>query len=138
VTPEFRKLWLGRSVSFVGSEITGVALPLAAVLLLEADARQMGWLVAAQNLPWIFFGLAAGVWVDRMRRKPILVLTNFGQAAVLAVIPVAALLGQLDMVLLSVAAFGASARSVIGSVADRAYLPSLLPREQLVAANSRI
>jgi MFS family permease len=138
LTPEFRKFWLGRTVSFVGSEVTAVALPLAAVLLLEADAREMGWLVAAQNLPWIFFGLAAGVWVDRARRQPILVATNFGQAALLAVIPAAALLGQLSILLLAAVAFGASAMSVIGSVADRAYLPSLLARDQLVGANSRI
>lgn len=138
MTPDFRKLWLGRSVSFVGSEITGVALPLAAVLLLQADARQMGWLVAAQQLPWLFFGLAAGVWTDRMRRKPILVATNFGQAALLAVIPAAAWLGQLDMLLLTVVAFGAASLSVIGSVADRAFLPALVLREQIIAGNSRI
>ena len=138
VTPEFRKLWLGRSVSFVGSEVTGVALPLAAVLLLDADAREMGWLVAAQNLPWIFFGLAAGVWVDRMRRKPILVATNFGQAAVLAVVPVAALLGHLDMVLLAASRVRRE-RSVDHRQCRRSrVLPSLLPRDQLVAANSRI
>ena len=138
MTPEFRRFWLGRSVSFVGSEVTVVALPLAAVLLLDADAREMGWLVAAQNLPWIFFGLAAGVWVDRVRRQPVLVVTNFGQAALLAVIPVAALLGQLSMLLLAAVAFGASAMSLLGSVADRAYLPSLLRRDQFVGANSRI
>lgn len=138
MTPEFRRLWLGQSVSFVGSEVTLVALPLAAVLLLEADARDMGYLVAAQNLPMIFFGLIAGVWVDRARRQPILVATNMGSAALLAAIPGAALLGQLDMLLLGAVAFGASTMSVIGTVADRAYVASLVPRAQLVAANSRI
>lgn len=138
MTPDFRKLWLGRSISFVGSEITSVALPLAAVLLLQADARQMGWLVAAQNLPWLCFGLAAGVWVDRVRRKPILVATHFGAAASLAAIPAAASFGQLNMLVLAAAAFGASTMTVLSNVADRAYLPSLLAREQLVAANSRI
>jgi predicted MFS family arabinose efflux permease len=138
VTPDFRKLWLGRSISFVGSEITSVALPLAAVLLLQADARQMGWLVAAQNLPWLLFGLAAGVWVDRVRRKPILVATHFGAAASLAAIPAAAYFDQLSMLVLAAAAFGASTMTVLSNVADRAYLPSLLAREQLVAANSRI
>jgi predicted MFS family arabinose efflux permease len=113
-------------------------LPLAAVLLLQADARQMGWLVAAQNLPWLLFGLAAGVWVDRVRRKPILVATHFGAAASLAAIPAAAYFDQLSMLVLAGAAFGASAMTVLSNVADRAYLPSLLPREQLVAANSRI
>lgn len=125
-------------MSFVGSEITAVALPLAAVLLLEADAREMGWLVAAQNLPMMFFGLIAGVWVDRARRQPVLVGTNVGQAALLAVIPAAALLDELSMMLLAAVAFGANALSVIGAVAERAYLPSLLARDQLVAANSRV
>ena len=138
VNPEFRKLWLGRSVSFVGSEITSVALPLTAVLLLEADARKMGWLVAAQNLPWLLFGLVAGVWVDSTRRKPILVATNLGQAALLSAIPIAGVLGHLNMSMLVAVAFGASSLSIVGSVADRAYLPSLLPREQILAANSRI
>jgi predicted MFS family arabinose efflux permease len=138
VTPDFRRLWLSRSISFVGSEVTLVALPLAAVLLLDADAREMGWLSAAQNLPWLFFGLAAGVWVDRARRRPVLVATSFGQAVLLAVIPVAAALGHLNMPLLAAVAFGATAMSIFGSVADRAYVPSLLAREQLVAANSRI
>lgn len=138
MTPEFRRLWLGQSVSFVGSEVTLVALPLAAVLLLEADARDMGYLVAAQNLPMIFFGLIAGVWVDRARRQPILVATNLGSAALLAAIPGAALLGQLDLLLLGAVAFGASTMSVIGTVADRAYVASLVPRAHLVAANSRI
>jgi predicted MFS family arabinose efflux permease len=138
VTPEFRRLWLGQSVSFVGSEVTLVALPLAAVLLLDADAREMGYLVAGQNLPMIFFGLLAGVWVDRARRQPILVATNFGSAALLAAIPTAALLGQLDMLLPGAVAFGANTMSVIGTVADRAFVASLVPRAQLVAANSRI
>jgi hypothetical protein len=131
MTPDFRKLWLGRSVSFVGSEITGVALPLAAVLLLEADASEMGWLVAAQNLPWLFFGLAAGVWIDRARRKPIVVATHFGATASLAAIPAAAYFGQLNMLILAAAAFGASSMAVLGNVADRAYLPALVGRERL-------
>jgi predicted MFS family arabinose efflux permease len=84
------------------------------------------------------FGLAAGVWVDRVRRKPILVATHFGAAASLAVIPAAAYFDQLSMLVLAGAAFGASTMTVLSNVADRAYLPSLLPRAQLVAANSRI
>ncbi len=138
MTPDFRKLWLGKSVSLSAPEISGVALPLAAVLLLEADASEMGWLVAAQNLPWLFFGLAAGVWIDRARRKPILVASNFGAAAALAAIPAAAYFGQLNMLVLAAAAFGVSTMAVLSNVADRAYLPALVGRERLVAANSRI
>jgi hypothetical protein len=82
--------------------------------------------------------MVAGVWVDSSRRKPILVATNLGQAALLAVVPIAGMLSALNMVIVVAAAFGASSLSIIGSVANRAYLPSLLPREQIVAANSRV
>lgn len=98
----------------------------------------MGWLTAAQNLPMVFLGLAAGVWIDRVRRRPVLVLTDFAQAALLATIPLAALLGFLRIGLLYAVAFGTGACAVLAAVADRAYLPSLLPREELVGGNSRI
>lgn len=98
----------------------------------------MGWLVAMRNLPMVFFGLAAGVWIDRVRRRPVLVASDFARAILLAAIPLAALLGGLDMVLLYAVAFGTGSFAVLAAVADRAYLPSLLRREDLVAGNSRI
>ncbi|MDQ3554959.1 MAG: MFS transporter, partial [Chloroflexota bacterium] len=73
---DFRLFWLGQSVSFVGWEVTSLALPLTAVVLLGASPAQMGLLVAVQNLPFLLVGLMAGVWVDRFRRRPILVTSD--------------------------------------------------------------
>jgi predicted MFS family arabinose efflux permease len=135
---DFRKLWLGQSISFLGSEITEVALPLVAVLLLRATPSQMGWMTAARHLPMVLLGLVAGVWIDRWRRRPVLVASDFASAAFLATIPLAALLGVLSMPLLYSVAFATGGFHVVAAVADRAYLPSLLPREDLVPGNSRI
>lgn len=135
---DFHALWLGQSISFVGSAITRVALPLSAVLVLGADASQMGWLTAMQNLPMAIFGLIAGVWVDRMRRRPMLVASDVLRGLLLASIPVAHGLGVLSLWQLYAVTFGTGAIYVVSAVADRAYLPTLLDKAQLVRGNSRI
>src|ERR1044071_1867574 len=86
----FVKLWLGQTISLVGSNITLLAIPLAAVSQLHATPTQMGVLQMAQYLPFLLFGLLAGVWVDRLPRRPVLIVADFGRAAALAVIPLAA------------------------------------------------
>lgn len=134
----FRRLWAGQSISFFGSEIGHVAFPLTAVLLLEADAVQMGWLTAAGKLPMALFGLLAGVWIDRIRRRPVLVATDFVQGVLALSIPIAAWMDILTLTHLFLVAFGAGTCSVLSAVADRAYLPTLLTRKQLVAGNTRI
>ena len=135
---DFHALWLGQSVSFVGSAVTRVALPLTAVLVLDASAAEMGWLTAAQHLPMAIFGLVAGVWVDRMRRRPILVAADLLRGLLLATVPVAYALGGLSLAQLLVVAFGTGSLYVVAAVADRAYLPTLLDKAQLVRGNSRI
>src|SRR3954469_10263837 len=77
---DFLKLWVGESISLVGSQITILALPLVAVLLLDAGPLQMGALGAAQYAPFLLFGLLAGAWVDRLRRRPILICADIGRA----------------------------------------------------------
>src|SRR5579884_2292160 len=94
---DFWKLWLGRTVSEFGSGITGTALPLTAVLALSASPGQMGLLSALETAPVLLIGLLAGVWVDRLPRRPILIATDLGRAALLGTIPLAALLGRLSM-----------------------------------------
>ena len=136
--PDFRKLWIGQSISFVGSQITSVALPLTAVLVLDATPDQMGWLVAVENLPMALFGLLAGVLADRVRRRPVLVVSDFARAFLLASIPLAAFTGRLGMGQLLAVAFGVGSFYVFAAVADRAYLPELLRRDQLIAGNARI
>ena len=135
---DFHALWLGQSISFFGSAITRVALPLTAVLVLDAGAAEMGWLTAAQHLPTAVFGLIAGVWVDRMRRRPLLITTDLLRGLLLATVPVAFALGGLSMVQLLAVAFGTGSLYVVAAVADRAYLPTLIPKDQLVRGNSRI
>src|SRR5687768_18587655 len=91
--PEFLKLWGGQTVSLLGSQITGLALPLTAALTLQASPTQMGVLNAANTLPFLLVGLFAGVWVDRLRRRPILVAADIGRALLLALVPVLAFAG---------------------------------------------
>src|SRR5207253_588815 len=94
---DFLKLWAGQSVSLVGSQVTRLALPLAAVLTLHAGAAQMGLLGAAQLAPYLLLGLFAGVWIDRRRRRPVLIAADLGRAALLGLIPFLALTGRLRL-----------------------------------------
>src|SRR5215831_3125610 len=82
--PEFMKLWIGETISLMGSQITLLALPLTAVSILNANALQMGILTAVDVAPFLLIGLFAGVWVDRLRRRPILIVGDIGRAILLA------------------------------------------------------
>src|SRR5581483_4775969 len=93
---DFLKLRAGQTVSLLGSQVTLLALPLAAVLTLHATSLQMGILRAASSLPVLLIGLAVGVWVDRWRKRPLLITVDFGRAILLGSIPVAALLHVLS------------------------------------------
>src|SRR6266581_4379954 len=94
---DFVKVWVGHTISNFGSGITGIALPLTAVLVLSATPAQMGILSALSGVSVLVFGLLAGVWVDRLRRRPILITADLGRALLLGSIPLAALLGVLDL-----------------------------------------
>ncbi len=134
----FSRLWFAQAVSRAGSEITNLALPLTAALTLGATPVQMGLLGIAQRLPELFFGLLAGVWVDRARRSPILVGSDLGRALLLGTIPLAAMLGYLTFAQLYVVAFGVGTLTVFFSLASISILPALVRREQLVEANSKL
>src|SRR6185295_4418662 len=95
--PAFIKLWVGQTVSKFGTHITSAAMAATAVLVLQATPAQMGLLGAFAGLPVLLFSLLAGVWVDRLRRKPILIIADLGRAFILLSIPVARLLGRLSM-----------------------------------------
>ncbi|MGI8688293.1 MAG: MFS transporter [Thermomicrobiales bacterium] len=134
----FLRLWIAQIVSNVGTSITNVALPLTAVLVLGATPAQMGLLGIAGSLPNLIFGLFAGVWVDRTRRRPILVGADLGRALLLGSIPVAALLGHLTFLQLWIVGFLAGSLTVFFQIASIAILPSLVARTQLVEANSKL
>jgi predicted MFS family arabinose efflux permease len=135
---DFVKLWLGRTVSHFGSGITGIALPLTAVLILGATPAQMGILAALDGVSVLVIGLLAGVWVDRVRRRPLLIVTDLGRAVVLSTIPLAALLGVLRIGQLYLVAALAGMLTVIFNVASAAFLPSLIPQGSLVEGNSKL
>jgi len=136
--PDFLKLWFGQAVSRIGSQVTLVGVPLTAILLLGASPLQMGALAGVSAAPVLLFGLFAGAWADRLRRRPILIAADLGRAAVLAVIPLAAMLGRLTMTHLYVVATLSGFLTVLFDVSYQAYLPSLVERENIVEGNSRL
>ena len=136
--PDFRKLWIGQAISQIGSNITGVGLPLTAVLVLKASPLQMGFLSGAGAAAVLIFGLFAGAWVDRLRRRPILIAADLGRAVVLGIIPLAAMLHRLTIGDLYLVAVASSILTVLFDVAYQAYLPSLIARENILTGNSRL
>ena len=134
---DFLKLWAGQTISLIGSEVTGLALPLTAALTLNTTPAQMGILGAVQYAPALLLGLFAGVSINRVRRRPILLFADVGRALLLASIPVAILLGAHTINYLYGVAFTVGALTVLFSVAYQAYLPSLVEKAHLVEANGR-
>ncbi len=135
---DFMKLWSGQTISQFGDEITMLAIPLLAIEILGAGALEMGILGVVRFLPWIFFTLPAGVWVDRMRRRPILIGADVARAALLASIPVAFIGDWLTLVQVYVVAFVAGTLEVFFDVAYQSYLPSIVERDELVEGNSKL
>jgi MFS family permease len=133
----FTRLWFANVVSNAGTQITNLALPLTAALTLAATPSQMGLLAMAGSLPNLLFGLFAGVWVDRTRRRPILIWADLGRALLLGSIPLAALMGSLTFIHLWVVAFAAATLSIFFTIASVAVLPSVVKSSQLVEANSK-
>lgn len=134
----FLTLWAGQTVSLFGSRITLLALPLTAVLALHASAAQMGLLAAAGSAPWLIVGLPAGVWVDRLRRRPLMVAADLGRALLLFSVPLAAWLGRLHLEQLYLVQFLVGVLTVVFDVAYQSWLPSLVPSEHLVEGNSKL
>jgi MFS family permease len=135
---DFLRLWAGQTVSEFGSQVTLLALPLAAILVLEASAFEVAVLSSVQFVPFLLIGLPAGVWVDRLRYRRVLVATDLGRAAILASVPIAYAFGALRLPQLFVVGFLAGTLTVFFSLANSAYLPSLLVRERLVDANAKL
>ena len=133
--PEFFKLWSGQAISSFGSAITTVALPLAAVIVLHASPVQMGVLVASTTVPHLLFGLVAGVWVDRLPRRSILVGADLGRCLLLGAVPVLGVLGELRIEHLYAVAFLTGTMTLLFETASMSLLPSLVGRDNLIQAN---
>jgi MFS family permease len=135
---DFLRLFVAQSVSLFGSEITLIALPLTAVLVLGASPAQMGLLGAMEKLPFMLVGLFAGVWVDRLRCRSVLVTADIGRALLLGSIPLAAVLGLLSIEQLCVVGLLAGSLTVFFDVAYQSFLPELVERSRLADANGRL
>ena len=138
-SPLFRNFWLAHLVSLVGSQISLVALPLTAVLILHARAAQMGYLTAAITVPTLLFSLHFGAWVDRRgRRRQTMMAADIGRAFLLGSIPLAYALGVLTLAQLYVVGLLAGTLSVLFSVSYPSVLAAIVPRERVVEANQTV
>ena len=135
---DFLRLWSAQTVSEFGSQITGLALPLAAILVLRASTFEVAALGVVEFLPFVLFSLPAGVWVDRLRRRPILIAADWGRAVALASIPVAYLAGALTLGQLYAVGFITGLLTVFFDVAYQSYLPSLVNRDEIGEGNSKL
>jgi MFS family permease len=135
---DFLKFWAGETISLVGSQITIFALPLVAVLTLNATPAQVGVLNAVAFAPFLLMTLPAGVWIDRLRRRPIMIVTNLGRAVLLGLIPLLAFIGQLRIEYLYVIVFLSGVLTVFFQLAYQAYLPSLVEPDQIGEGNSKL
>ncbi|MFE7776531.1 MFS transporter [Streptomyces sp. NPDC057445] len=135
---DFMLLFGAESVSVAGSQIGMVALPLVAILTMHAGALETGLLTAAQTSAFVLIGLPAGVWVDRLRRRTVMITADLARAALLFSIPLAFWLGGLTLTQLYVVALGASIGTVFFEVASQSYLPTLVDRDQLVDGNGKL
>ncbi|MBC2878714.1 MULTISPECIES: MFS transporter [Streptomyces] len=135
---DFRLLLSGAAAGQLGAQVTLVALPLVAVVELDASPLQTGILTAAETAAFLLVGLPAGAWVDRMRRLPVLIRADLVRALAMAALPLAAWAGVLTMTQLYVVALITGVATVFFDIAHQSYLPSLLPREKLVAGNGAL
>ncbi|MFD5326746.1 MFS transporter [Streptomyces sp. NPDC127092] len=134
----FALFWASQSVSFLGTQITYVALPLTAVVVLHATPMEAGLLGALESLPFLLFGLFVGVLVDRRARRPLLITANLVRFAALAWIPVAYALDILTIPQLLAVTFLVGVMTVFFEIAYMSYLPGLVGRDRLMEANGRL
>jgi MFS family permease len=133
---DFRLLLIGQTTSQLGAQISGVAIPLLAVLELQASAFEVGLIAASSTVAFAVIGLPAGAWVDSWRRRPILVSSDLVRMVLLATIPVAALLGVLSIAQLVVVSLLTGFARVFFDVAYQSYLPSVIGKDRVLAGNS--
>ena len=135
---DFLRFWSAQTVSQFGSQVSGLALPFVAILALRATTFEIAALGAIEFAPFALLTLPAGVWVDRMRRRPLMIAADWGRAVALGSVPVAWAAGGLTLAQLYVVGFFAGCLTVFFDVAYQSYLPSLVSREHLTEGNSKL
>ena len=134
----FVRMWSAATISIFGSLITRMALPFVAILVLGAGAFEVALVRSIDLLAALLFGLIVGAWVDRLRRRPVMVWADLGRAVMLVTIPIAAVGGWLTLAQLLLVSFAVAILSTFFDAADNAYLPSIVRRDELVRANGAL
>ena len=135
---DFLKLWSAETISAFGSTIDDIAFPLVAILVLDASAFEVAALGTVLFLPFMLFTLPAGVWVDRLPRRPVLIAGDFGRAALYLTVPIAYVADVLTLWQLYVVGFLVGVFQVFFDVAYQSYLPSLVDRDEIIEGNSKL
>ena len=133
----YRRLWSSILISSLGGQITMLALPLTAAVLLDATPTQMGWLTTMEILPFVLFSLPSGVWLDRVRKLPVYIVGETLLAIVVATVPLAAVMGWLTMGWLYVVGFVLGCVYTTAGSAAQIVLTQVVPRERLVEAHAK-
>ncbi len=136
--PDFMRFWAGETVSVFGSQVSVLAIPLTAIVVLQATPVQMGWLGAAEFAPLLLLSLLAGVWIDRLPRRPVMIGSDCGLALVLGSIPLAAWWNILSIEYLYLAGFLVGGFSVLFFIAYQSYLPTLIEPKDLMEGNGKL
>ena len=135
---DFVRFWTAQTVAQFGSQVSVLAIPLVAIVVLGSSAFEVALLSTIEFLPFVFFALPAGVWIDRLRRRPILIGADVGRAALLATIPLAYALGVLTIGQLYAVGFFVGTLTVFFDIAYQAYLPSLVDRDRILDGNAKL
>jgi len=135
---DFMKMWTGQTISQFGSSISQLALPFIAITILHASAFAVAALGTVEFLPFLLLTLPAGVWVDRLPRRAILIVGDVGRGLLLCSVPIAYLTGHLTLAQLFVVGFATGVLTVFFDVAYQSYLPALVDRELLIDGNSKL
>jgi MFS family permease len=136
--PDFLRLWSAETISQFGTQVSVLAIPLIAAVVLNVTPFEFGLLATIEFLPFILISLPAGVWVDRLRRRPILIIGDVGRGLSLLSIPIAYTLGALTIWQLYLVGFINGCLTVFFDVAYQAYLPSLVERDDILEGNSKL
>ncbi|MEU7765559.1 MFS transporter [Nocardia sp. NPDC049190] len=135
---DFERLLAASAISAAGTAVTTVALPIVALVTLRANTFEVGVISAAGLGAWLLFGLSAGVWVERMRRRPLMIICDLARAVALASIPLASVLHLLTVAQVVIAALVVGICSVFFDIAGQSYVPSIVAPSQLLAGNGRM
>lgn len=133
---DFRLLLLGQTTSQLGTQVSSIAIPLLAVLTLQASSLEVGIINASSTIAFALIGLQAGAWLDRMRRRGILIASDLARALLLATIPIAAWFGVLTILQLVIVSLLVGVARVFFDVGYQSYIPAVVGKDRVLAGNS--